>query len=227
MIPRQHMVRFYENDVFLTEAVASCIKLGLQVNDTLIVMVPASHRTALRKVLTPDELANKHLMFFGTTSLLTKVMGDDWPNQRKFMKVLGRRIQVAYQAVRGRVLGEMLGVLWAEGKYRAAKAFVREAWSDAAASLEAGTPLSVRQHTLLRLALANITWSCHEVCEFAYTAAGTIALRSGTMQRLFRDMHAGTQHITSAPPVIRNTGRELAGVAAGKTWLFLDLVDQA
>jgi len=120
MIPRQRMVRFYENDVFLTEAVASCIKLGLQVNDTLIVMVPASHRTALRKVLTPDELANKHLMFFGTTSLLTKVMGDDWPNQRKFMKVLGRRIQVAYQAVRGRVLGEMLGVLWAEGKYRAA-----------------------------------------------------------------------------------------------------------
>ena len=120
MIPRQRMVRFYENDVFLTEAVASFIKLGLQLNDTLIVRVPASHRTALRKVLTPDELANKHLMFFGTTSLLTKVMGDDWPNQRKFMKVLGRRIQVAYQAVRGRVLGEMLGVLWAEGKYRAA-----------------------------------------------------------------------------------------------------------
>ena len=120
MIPRQHMVRFYENDVFLTEAVASCIKLGLQLNDTLIVRVPASHRTALRKVLTPDELANKHLMFFDTTSLLTKVMGDDWPNQRKFMKVLGRRIQVAYQAVRGRVLGEMLGVLWAEGECRAA-----------------------------------------------------------------------------------------------------------
>jgi hypothetical protein len=86
--------------------------------------------------------------------------------------------------------------------------------------------MTVRQNSLLRLALANITWSCHEVSEFAYTAAGTIALRSGTMQRLFRDMHAGTQHITSAPPVIRNTGRELAGVAAGKKWLFLDLVDQ-
>ena len=85
----------------------------------------------------------------------------------------------------------------------------------------------MRQHTLLRLALANITWSCHEVSEFAYTAAGTVALRSGTMQRLFRDMHAGTQHITSAPPVIRNTGRELSGVAAGKKWLFLDLVDNA
>jgi alkylation response protein AidB-like acyl-CoA dehydrogenase len=115
----------------------------------------------------------------------------------------------------------------AEGKYRAAKAFVREAWSDVSASLETGTPLTVRQNTLLRLALTNITGTCHEVSAFAYTAAGTLALRSGTMQRLFRDMHAGTQHITSAPPVVRNTGRELAGVAAGKKWLFLDLVDPA
>ena len=36
-------------------------------------------------------------------------------------------------------------------------------------------------------------------------AAGFVG---GTIQRLFRDMHAGTQHITSAPPVIRNAGRE-------------------
>jgi alkylation response protein AidB-like acyl-CoA dehydrogenase len=115
----------------------------------------------------------------------------------------------------------------AEGKYRAARAFVRETWGDVNASLDAGTPLTVRQNTLLRLALANITWACHDVSEFAYTAAGTIALRSGPMQRLFRDMHAGTQHITSAPPVIRNTGRELAGLATGKKWLFLDLVEQA
>jgi hypothetical protein len=38
-------------------------------------------------------------------------------------------------------------------------------------------------------------------------------------------MHAGTQHITSAPGVIRAAGRELSGVASGKRWLFLDLVD--
>jgi alkylation response protein AidB-like acyl-CoA dehydrogenase len=115
----------------------------------------------------------------------------------------------------------------AEGKYRAARSFVREVWSEVSASLDAGAPLTVRQHTMIRVALANITWSCHEVSQFAYTAAGTIALRAGTMQRLFRDMHAGTQHITSAPPVIRNAGRELAGLAPGKKWLFFDLVDQA
>jgi alkylation response protein AidB-like acyl-CoA dehydrogenase len=115
----------------------------------------------------------------------------------------------------------------AEGKYRAATAFVREVWSDVSGSLDAGSRPTVRQHTLMRLALTNITWTCHEVSQFAYTAAGTVALRAGTMQRLFRDMHAGTQHITSAPPVIRNSGRELAGLAPGKKWLFFDLVDQA
>ena len=113
----------------------------------------------------------------------------------------------------------------AEGTYRSARALVYETWGDAKESLDRGEPLSVRQHTLLRLAMAHVTWSCHEVAEFVYKSAGTLALRSGTIQRLFRDMHAGTQHITSAPPVIRNTGRELAGLAAGKRWVFLDLVD--
>jgi len=40
MIPRQHSVRFYEDDVFLTEAVASRIKLGLQVKDTRLLSYP-------------------------------------------------------------------------------------------------------------------------------------------------------------------------------------------
>jgi alkylation response protein AidB-like acyl-CoA dehydrogenase len=113
----------------------------------------------------------------------------------------------------------------AEGKYRAARALVNDAWGSAKASLDRGGKLDVRQHTLLRLALAHLTWSCHEVAEFVYTSTGTVALRDGTIQRLFRDMHAGTQHITSAPPVIRNAGRELAGLAEGKKWVFLDLAD--
>jgi len=59
-------------------------------------------------------------MFFNTTSLLSKIMGDDWPNQPEFMKVVGSRIQKAYQTVRLRVYGQMVAVLWAEGKYLAA-----------------------------------------------------------------------------------------------------------
>jgi alkylation response protein AidB-like acyl-CoA dehydrogenase len=113
----------------------------------------------------------------------------------------------------------------AEAAYRSARALVFEAWTDVNETLARGEPLGVRQHTLIRLAMANITWACHDVSEFVYKSAGTLALRSGTIQRLFRDMHAGTQHITSAPPVFRAVGRELAGLAEGKAWVFLDLVD--
>jgi len=112
-----------------------------------------------------------------------------------------------------------------EGSFRAARAFIFETWADVAETLYRGERLSTRQHTMIRLALAHATWTCHDVAQFVYTSAGTVAMRAGTIQRLFRDMHAGTQHITSAPPVIRNTGRELAGLAPGKTWIFLDLID--
>ena len=113
----------------------------------------------------------------------------------------------------------------AEATYRSARALVFESWGDVKETLDRGERLSVRQHSLIRLGMANITWACHEVSEFVYKTAGTLALRSGTIQRLFRDMHAGTQHITSAPPVFRAVGRELAGLAEGKTWIFLDLAD--
>ncbi len=109
---------------------------------------------------------------------------------------------------------------------RSARAFVYETWGDVRATLARGDKLSVRQHTLIRLALAHSTWSAHEAAMFAYQAAGTAALRAGTIQHLFRDMHAGTQHITSSPPVYAAIGRELAGLAKGKKWLFLNLVDQ-
>jgi len=113
----------------------------------------------------------------------------------------------------------------AEAAYRSARAFVYETWRDISETLDKGEKLSMRQHTLMRLALAHSTWSAHEATAFAYKASGTAALRAGTMQHLFRDMHAGTQHITSSPPVYAAIGRELAGLAKDKKWLFLNLVD--
>jgi indole-3-acetate monooxygenase len=113
----------------------------------------------------------------------------------------------------------------AEGAFRAARALIFETWEEVTDTLNRGERLGTRQHTMIRLALAHATWTCHDVAQFVYTASGTVALRSGTIQRLFRDMHAGTQHVTSAPPVIRTAGRELAGLASGKTWMFLDLID--
>jgi alkylation response protein AidB-like acyl-CoA dehydrogenase len=113
----------------------------------------------------------------------------------------------------------------AEGTYRAARAFVYETWNDVRRTLDRGDSPSVRQHTLIRLGIAHVTWAAHEVATFVYRAAGTTGLRAGTIQRLFRDMHAGTQHVVASPPVFRALGRELAGLAEGQKWRFLELVD--
>lgn len=112
------------------------------------------------------------------------------------------------------------------GAFRAARALVKETWTDVEQTLEAGEPLSVRQHTWIRLACHHATWAVHDVCMFVYKSAGTTALRAGTIQRLFRDMHAGTQHIMPSPPVIQAVGRELAGLADGQRWFFLGLAPQ-
>jgi alkylation response protein AidB-like acyl-CoA dehydrogenase len=113
----------------------------------------------------------------------------------------------------------------AEAAYRSARALVYEAWGDVKKTLDRGDKLTVRQHSLIRLAMANATWSVHKVAQFVYKTGGTEALRDGILQRLFRDMHAGTQHVTSSPPVLQAIGSELAGLAEGQDWVFLSLVD--
>ena len=74
----------------------------------------------------------------------------------------------------------------------------------------------MRQHTLIRLALTNITKVLHEVANFIYLAGGTTALRRGTMERLYRDVHAGTQHVTSSPNVWQTCGARAARRGRGQ-----------
>jgi len=112
----------------------------------------------------------------------------------------------------------------AEGVYRAGRALVYETWHDVLHTLNSGGKLSVRQQSLMRLAMAHVTSAAQEATTFAYKAAGTTALRSGALQRLFRDMHAGSQHLLVSPPVFRAIGRELSGLAPDKHWRFVELV---
>ncbi|MEU9336517.1 acyl-CoA dehydrogenase [Streptomyces sp. NPDC048290] len=107
----------------------------------------------------------------------------------------------------------------AEVRLRAAKAFLYEVWEEVEELLAGGGPLPLRAHTLIRAALNNATWRSHEVAQFVYAASGTAALRNGTVQRLFRDMHGGTQHISSSRIILQSAGRELAGLAEGRTWV--------
>ena len=113
----------------------------------------------------------------------------------------------------------------AEGTYRSARALVYEVWGEMSHLIERGERPSVRLESLVRLAMAHVQWASHDVAMFVYAAAGTTGLRAGTIQRLFRDMHAGTQHLIASPPVFRALGRELAGLAPKASWRFVDLVE--
>jgi hypothetical protein len=52
--------------------------------------------------------------------LLSNIMMDDLPNPSMFMEVLGNPIQQAGQRGPVRVFGDMVSLLWAEGKHQAA-----------------------------------------------------------------------------------------------------------
>jgi alkylation response protein AidB-like acyl-CoA dehydrogenase len=112
-----------------------------------------------------------------------------------------------------------------EAQYRAGKALAYEAWADATETMLGGSPLSTRQNTLIRLTLGEITRILHEVANGVYLLSGTTGLRAGTIQRLVRDVHAGTQHVTSGPGMWQACGRELLGLAENQHWELLDLVD--
>jgi alkylation response protein AidB-like acyl-CoA dehydrogenase len=115
----------------------------------------------------------------------------------------------------------------AEGDYRAARALAYETWTDVARTLERGEPLTTRQRTLIVLTLNRVTWVGQEVCAFAYFASGGIGLRRSSLQRVFRDVHAATQHGLVSPPLLRHAGRDLAGLAQGHVWRGFGLVEGA
>jgi alkylation response protein AidB-like acyl-CoA dehydrogenase len=111
----------------------------------------------------------------------------------------------------------------AEVRLRAAAALLYEVWEEIEATLARGDRIPLRLETLNRVALNNATWSTHDVAQFVYRNGGSDALRDGTIQRLFRDVHGGTQHVSSSPVILQSAGRELAGLADGQRWVHFSL----
>lgn len=115
-----------------------------------------------------------------------------------------------------------------EARYRAARALVLETWRDASATLEAGTPLAQEQMTMIKLALRHIHDVISETATFAHRAARGASLHATAMQRTYRDIHAGTQHILMADQIVEECGRGLLGVAdPNAPWTVFGIADGA
>lgn len=113
----------------------------------------------------------------------------------------------------------------AEGQLRAARALCYETWRGVSETIGCGDAVARRQFTLTRLALNHVTAVVADICTFAHKTSGGVSLRSGILQRCFRDMFAATQHRIVSDLMLRECGRELLGTADDKLWSTRGLVD--
>ena len=114
----------------------------------------------------------------------------------------------------------------AEGRYRAARAFVFEVWREIEAKAEAGEMMPTRLVSLVHLAKSEIHEAGVDVCNFAYRAGGGASLRAGVIQRTFREMMVAANHFTIAPSIVAAAGRDLGGLWTDRVWQFYDLIEK-
>lgn len=107
----------------------------------------------------------------------------------------------------------------AEAKYRSARAFVYESWTDLGATLAAGDPAGLQQIALIRVAMRHIHDVISEVSTFAHKVSRGISLRPSRLQTVYRDIHSGTQHLLLADEIQTECARVLLGRAhPNATW---------
>ncbi|WUH99972.1 acyl-CoA dehydrogenase family protein [Spirillospora sp. NBC_00431] len=115
------------------------------------------------------------------------------------------------------------GYAIAEAKLRSAQAWAYDVWGDIERSVEAGRQPTTRQHTLARTASVHLHDVDVEVAAFAFQQGGGAALRSGALQRAFRDVMAGGQHIQVSHQKYHDCARDLLGEAEGLVWRVHEL----
>jgi indole-3-acetate monooxygenase len=100
-----------------------------------------------------------------------------------------------------------------EAKWRAAEAYLfaelDKTW-DVATAAQPGEGIPVERRAALRMACTHMTRTGADICRTLYDLGGGAALfESSDLQRRFRDAHAMTQHIVTAPATWELTGRLL------------------
>ena len=121
-----HAVHFYEDDAFLIENVAHFVRTGLEQGETVIVVATEEHRSDLKTRLLSDGMiglaspADARYLTLDAAATLPLFLLNDWPDERLFLKVMGQIIASSANQGPVRIYGEMVAVLWAQGKHKAA-----------------------------------------------------------------------------------------------------------
>lgn len=114
----------------------------------------------------------------------------------------------------------------AEAKYRAARALVYESWNSLCDSYAKGDRGSLEQLAMIRLAMRHLHDVMSEVSTFAHKAARGVAIRPSVLQRCYRDIHTGTQHILMADELVQECAKVLLGTPSDKAfWTLFGVVE--
>jgi indole-3-acetate monooxygenase len=81
-------------------------------------------------------------------------------------------------------------------QWKAARLLVVTTFSDVEQSVKNGQDLTPEQRAEMRVAATYATEASREIVQWAHLSAGTSAIREGSrLERAFRDMYTGTQHV--------------------------------
>lgn len=127
----QHGVQFYSQDKFLLEELSEYIGNALREGDAAVVVATERHRDGLLAWLTAQGLDVGALLEEGrfvamdAEQVLATFMLDGWPSEEQFNDVVGGIVTRALACVRSvqprvAIFGEMVALLWADGKTEAA-----------------------------------------------------------------------------------------------------------
>jgi hypothetical protein len=135
-----HDVQFYESDAFLFGSVADYLATGVRLGQPIVVIATAAHRAGYREALRargahPDDLTEgRDVAWLDARETLSAFMEGSQPNAELFDLTVGRVFETLRRNRRYvmiRAHGEMVDILWREGKANAALA-VEQMWNDLA-----------------------------------------------------------------------------------------------
>lgn len=120
-----HAVQLYEDDAFLIAILARVVREGLELGEGVVVCATARHREALARrlhecgVALGDFRDQERYVEVDTHELLADYADGGGIDGQRFACAVGRSLDRAEKATTGgrvRVFGEMVAVLWSEGR---------------------------------------------------------------------------------------------------------------
>ncbi len=209
LLPRDHVVQFYESDEYLLDVVARYIGAAIRAGDAGLVIARPDRREALDARLRAAGVdvdaasAGGRYRSLDALETLAAIMDDGMPAPEAFERVIGGLVaEAGRRAPRLRVFGEMVALLAAERQYEATIR-LEELWNDLQ-----------RAHAFALL------------CAYPMDHAG-----GARVAELFRSVHAAHSRVLpaesySALPSSDEQLREVATLQHKARWLEAEIAER-